>query len=279
LAARRLITGRSGNIGLLVPDLSNPFFADIAKGVQQSMRERNGALFISDSDEQVRYELPAVRQLSRQVDGIIMCSPRMSDEALLDLAESTKMVLLYRTVGAVPAVVADWADGMRQAVANLHALGHRSIAYAAGPPASWSGARRLEGLHAAADALGVDLIELGSVAPTFDGGLVAADLLMATPATALIGYNDQVVLGVLSRLHARGVRVPQQMSLIGCDNVRMAAMSSPLLTTVAVPRAEAGVEAVAMLDRVLAGEDPASLPVTVLPTHLVVRDTTDVPGR
>lgn len=275
-AARRLITGRSGNIGLVVPDLGNPFFADIAKGVQHRIREQDCALFISDSDEKVRYELGAVHQLARQVDGLIMGSPRMADDDLMELAREVPMVLLHRMVDGLPSVVADWADGMRQAVENLYALGHRVIAYAAGPKASWSSERRMEGLRAVTDDYGCQLIELGNVAPNYDGGLAAADLFLATPATALIGYNDSVCFGVLSRLRQRGVQVPDDVSVVGCDNVRMSAMTNPQLTTVSVPRAEAGGAAVDMLKRLLNGDENDEIEHRVLPTQLVVRGTTSV---
>lgn len=275
-AARRLTTGRSGSIGLIVPDLSNPFFADVAKGVQRRARDRQRSIFISDTDEQARLEADAVRHLARQVDGIIWASPRTPDDALRELRPDVPVVLLHRAVRGWWSVTADYREGMRQALENLYALGHRSVAYAAGPTASWSGALRLDGLRAAAQDLGVTLTELGSVAPTVDGGLAAADLALATDATALVAYNDAVGLGALTRLVARGVKVPEQLSVVGCDNTLLAGLTIPPLTTVNVPRFEAGDVALSLLEQQM--EAPTDEPVVqVLPTSLVIRGTTAPP--
>ncbi len=275
--ARRLTTGRSGNIGLIVPDLSNPFFADVAKGVQRRARDRRRSIFISDTDEQARLEADAVRHLARQVDGIIWASPRTPDSDLDRIRPEIPVVLLHRSAPGWWSVTADYREGMRQVLVNLDALGHRTVAYAGGPAASWSGALRLDGLRAAAQDLGVTLLELGSVAPTVDGGLAAADLVLATTATALVAYNDAVALGAMTRLAARGVKVPDQLSVVGCDNTLLAGLTIPPLTTVNVPRYEAGDVALSLLEQQM--EAPADEPVVqVLPTSLVIRGTT-APAR
>jgi len=275
-AARRLTTGRSGNIGLIVPDLSNPFFADVAKGVQRRARDRQRSIFISDTDEQARVEADAVRQLARQVDGIIWASPRTPDEAIDALRPEVPVVLLHRSAPGWWSVTADYIEGMRQTLVNLHALGHRTVAYAAGPAASWSGGLRLRGLRAAASDLELDLVELGSVAPSVDGGLAAADLVLATEATALVAYNDAVGLGAMARLAARGVRVPDDLSVVGCDNTMLSRLTLPPLTTVNAPRFEAGEVALSLLEQQM--ESPGDEPVVqVLPTSLVIRGTTAPP--
>jgi DNA-binding LacI/PurR family transcriptional regulator len=161
---------------------------------------------------------------------------------------------------------------------NLRALGHNHVAYAGGPNLSWSGGMRTESLRRCSAELGVTLYELGSVAPTIDGGLAAADLALATPATALIAYNDVVALGAMRRFGARGVDVPGDMSVVGCDNTMLSQLAVPSLTTVDVPRFEAGEAAVALLDRYLADAD--ATPVEqVLATALVIRGTTAPPRQ
>ena len=275
-AARRLTPGRSGNIGLIVPDLSNPFFADVAKGVQRRARDRRRSIFISDTDEQARLEADAVRHLARQVDGIIWASPRLSDEALAELRPMVPVVLLHRSSPGWWSVTAEYREGMRQTLVNLHALGHRTVAYAGGPAASWSGAQRLDGLRTAAADLAITLVELGSVAPTIDGGLAAADLVLATEATALVAYNDAVGLGAMARLAARGVKVPDDLSVVGCDDTMLSRLTLPPMTTVNVPRYEAGDVALSLLEQQM--ESPSDDPVAqVLPTHLVIRGTTAPP--
>ena len=273
-AARRLITGRSGNIGIIVPDLANPFFADIIKGVQRRAREGRQAILVADTDEQARLEGDALRSLARQVDGVILASPRSAIEDLpTDL--NIPIVLIHRQAPGWWSVT---AEGVRQALVNLRAVGHNHVAYAGGPNLSWSGGMRTESLRRCSAELGVTLYELGSVAPTIDGGLAAADLTLATPATALIAYNDVVALGAMRRFGARGVEVPGDMSVVGCDNTMLSQLAVPSLTTVDVPRFEAGEAAVALLDRYLADAD--ATPVEqVLATALVIRGTTAPPRQ
>jgi len=276
-AARRLITGRSGNIGIIVPDLANPFFADIIKGVQRRAREGRQAILVADTDEQARLEADTLRTLARQVDGVILASPRSAMEDLpSDL--TIPIVLVHRQAPGWWSVTADVGEGFRQALVNVRALGHNHVAYAAGPPQSWSGRMRTDSLRRHAAELGVNLYELGSVAPTVDGGLAAADLALATPATALIAYNDVVALGAMRRLGARGVDVPGDMSVVGCDNTMLSLLAVPSLTTIDIPRFEAGEAAVALLDRRLSDADAEPIE-QVLSTTLVIRGTTAPPRQ
>lgn len=106
-AAQGLITGRTGNLGLLVPDLGNPFFPSIVKGVQARAREADYAIFLADTDEDPSAEAGLVRRLSKQVDGILLCSPRMSGDELRPLVGDTPLVLVYRRISRVSSVTAD----------------------------------------------------------------------------------------------------------------------------------------------------------------------------
>jgi len=275
-AARGLITGRTGNLGMIVPDLSNPFFAAVAKGVQARARERDHAVFIADTDEETDAEADLVLALSKQVDGIVLCSPRMLDGDLGQIAVQSKLVLLNRRFGDCPSISVDNSDGMRQAIAHLVALGHRSIAYVGGPRTSWSNAERSSGLREAAAAAGIDLVEVGHFRPQFGGGVAAADIVVASGATAVIAYNDVVAIGLLSRLGARGIAVPRDLSVVGCDDIAMSMMSHPALTTVSVPQQSAGRAAVELLLAVLENEERVGSRQRELPTQLVVRASSGV---
>ena len=275
--ARGLITGRTGNLGLIVPDLLNPFFADVAKGLQSRARATGLSVFVADADEDPRLELEAVQSLTRQVDGLVLCSPR-SDVAELVRHAATPVVLIHRRHPGLSSVTADVSGGTVKAVQNLRALGHTTIAYVDGPAASWVGGQRREGLREAVQATGVEVIHLGNFAGTFDGGFAAADLMLASPATAVLAYNDIVACGLLNRLAARGVRVPDDVSVVGYDDVTIAMMTYPPLTTVHLPRQSAARAAVDLL--VAAIRDPDVAPrEDVLATHLVVRASTGVPAR
>jgi LacI family transcriptional regulator, galactose operon repressor len=277
-AARGLITGRTGNLGLVVPDLANPFFASVVKGVQAAARAADYSVFIADTDEEAGAEVGLLRALSKQVDGLVLCSPRAADDELAEAGTDTPVVLMNRRTAAHPGITVDNADGMRQAVEHLAALGHRRVAYVAGPRSSWSNGQRERGLRATADAAGVELVHLGHFPPRHDGGVAAADLVLASGASAVIAYNDIVALGLMSRLAVRGVPVPAGISVVGCDDIPMSAMTYPALTTVSVPQHEAGRAAVALLLALLADDAPAPEypPRRELPTQLVVRATTAV---
>ncbi|ROS31792.1 LacI family DNA-binding transcriptional regulator [Cellulomonas sp. PhB150] len=279
-AARELITGRTGNLCLVVPDLANPFFAGLAKGVQARARELGHAVFVADSDEDPRLEAELVTQLGAQVDGTLLCSPRMSSAALDALVRDNPLVLVNRRHGEVPSVVIDNTDGLRQAVRHLHALGHRRIAYAGGPSGSWSDARRRDGLELAAHGLHrLEVVDLGSFTPTAVGGTAAGDLVAAAGVTAVLAYNDMVALGIVERLRVRGVGVPDDVSVVGYDDT-LATLTSPRLTTLAVPLARLGRVAVDLLLDGTADADGRGVAshAPVLPVELVVRGST-APAR
>lgn len=259
-------------IGVLVPDLQNPFFAGVAKGVQVQARTAGISVVIADTDEDPRIEAEALARLERQVRGLVLCSPRMSDQALAALPTDVPTVLVNRESAHQRAVLVDNADGIRQALAHLHALGHRRVAYAGGQPGSWSDGARRRGLEAAAAGLAdVEVVQLGHFPPVFGGGVAAADLVRVSGATAVLAHNDLIALGILDRLRQRGVAVPDQVSVVGFDDIPAATHVTPGLTTVAVPLQRLGRAAVDLLLDVAPGPPAASV---TLPVALVVRSST-----
>jgi LacI family transcriptional regulator len=273
-AARGLITGRTGNFGLIVPDLANPFFPSVVKGIQARAREAGYALFLADSDEDPAAEAHLVRVLSKEVDGLILCSPRMSEQELREIAGSAPTVMLNRRAGRFPSVTFDNLGGMRQAVAHLTALGHRRIAWVGGPRGSWSNRDRIRALRTVAAAAQVELVEVGNVLPQFAGGVAAADLVLATGVTAVVAYNDVVALGLLSRFNARGVDVPGRLSVIGIDDIAMSAMVHPSLTTIALATELSGRAGVDLLLHLLDKPESARTIRRELEAHLMVRGST-----
>jgi DNA-binding LacI/PurR family transcriptional regulator len=273
-AARGLITGRTGNIGLILPDLANPFFPSVVKGIQRQAHAADYQVFVADTDEDASAELGLVRSLAKQVDGIILCSPRMKPAELREAATYAPVVLVNRKAGSIPSVAMDNANGMHQIVEHLAGLGHQRIGYVAGPRSSWSTRERLRGLRAAAAAAGLELAEIGHFAPTFEGGTAAAEGVVISGVTAVIAYNDLVALGLLSALRERGIDVPTQMSVVGIDNIQMSAMVHPALTTLAIPKEKAGRTAVDLLMHLLAEPSGPAAPVRELPTELLVRQST-----
>jgi LacI family transcriptional regulator len=275
-AARSLITGRTANIGIVVPDLGNPFFTGVLKSVQRRARDAGYAVLVADSDEDPSAEEELIRMMAKQVDGVVLCSPGIKDSLITALAENQPLTLLNRRVRGIGAALMDSAGGMRQVVGHLADLGHRRCAYLNGPRNSWSNRERRRGLRIAARQRNVEIVELGPFPPRYDGGVAAADLAVAADVTAIVAYNDVMALGVLARLRDLGIDVPGRLSVTGFDDLVFAAVCAPPLTTVAMPVQEAGRSAVDLLLGQLDHKDTATTQLD-LPTHLIVRATTAAP--
>jgi LacI family transcriptional regulator/LacI family repressor for deo operon, udp, cdd, tsx, nupC, and nupG len=269
--ARSLARGTTGNLGIVVPDIANSFSAVITKAVQQEARRDGYTLFVAGSDEIAQDEERWARAMAAQVDGLLLLSPQMTDEALLALAELTPVVVTNRLLDGIPTVLTDTYEATLHAVEHLHALGHRRIVYLAGPD-GYSNDVRQRGFRHASARLGISAEELGPFHARFSAGVRAADLVLATEATGVVAYNDEVAVGVLNRLADRGVQVPADVSVVGFDDTQLAEMVTPRLTTVRIPAAAAGVAAVGMLLDVIAGRPLARR--LELQAELVVRSTT-----
>jgi LacI family transcriptional regulator/LacI family repressor for deo operon, udp, cdd, tsx, nupC, and nupG len=196
----------------------------------------------------------------------------MPDDDLRALADTVPLVVINRELDGVPAVLMPSADGAVAAVEHLHALGHRRLAYLAGP-GNYSNRAREAAFTRTCARLGADGVVLGPFEPTFDAGVRAADLVLADQATGVLAYNDDVAAGVVGRLADRDVPVPARCSVVGFDDTALASMISPRLTTVHLPVAGAGEVAVGLLLDLLRGLPPRRGPVE-LPVELIVRSST-----
>jgi LacI family transcriptional regulator len=279
--ARSLVTGRSNSIGLVVPDLENPYFGSVCKGVQSRARAAGYAVFIADTNEDPTVETEIAHSLIKQVDGVILCSARGTDAEITKLAKQTPLVLANRFLAGIPSIIFDNGGGMRAVLRHLVALGHRTIAYAGGPPHSWSNGERARAFaefasEAGAGAPDLELIELGNFPPFFSGGIQAGDLAIASGATAVVAYNDIMALGLIDRLRQRGLSAPDDLSVTGFDNVAVSTFVWPNLTTVNLPRVQMGRMSVdLLLEMVLNGTSEVH-PQTQLPVELVVRQSSGV---
>lgn len=276
--ARSLATQRTGTIGLVVPDISNPFFADIARGVADAAYLEDYSVFLCSSDEVPARELEFVAALEeKRVDGLIVCSSRLAREDLTAaMAHHANVVLINRRAGdsGAGAVLADDEAGARMIVEHFIRSGHRTIAFLAGPAASYSGKARLSGYRSVLEACGevcqADLVRYS--APTADGGAEAAAALLAQrpDISAMFCYNDLVAVGALRCCTDLGAKVPQQIALAGFDDIAIAALVNPPLTTCRVPRYDIGVQANRLLLSQINGE-PCNGCDMILPVELVVR--------
>ncbi|KAB8195661.1 LacI family DNA-binding transcriptional regulator [Nonomuraea phyllanthi] len=265
-AARALTTGRTFNMGLIVADIANPFFPPLIKAAQAQARGRDYHVFVADTDEDPRVEEELIRTLTKQVDGVLLCSPRLSNKMIERLAEDVPFVVVNRRIKGMAAVLMNVAQGARLALEHLAGLGHRRIALVSGPIGSWT-SNEMQGV--AADATGLDLVFFGPNQPTEAGGLAVAADVAACGATAVLAYNDLVALGVIEGLSAMEIGVPDQISVIGFDDILPGRLNRPKLTTVAMPAVAAGRMAVDLL--LQSGGEGATV---TLDTALIVREST-----
>ncbi|OKI54849.1 LacI family transcriptional regulator [Micromonospora sp. CB01531] len=273
--ARSLVSGRTDSIGLVVPDIANPFFSAMTKAVQARARDKGYSVILADTDERAVDELDRARTLDKQADGLILASPRTDAAQLREIAENSQTVFANREVDGAASVVIDESEGMNEAVQYLVSLGHRSICYLSGPSRSWSNLQRREAINAACVANEAELIELGPFEPQIQAGMRAADVVQFKGATAVIAYDDMIALGVMARLAERGVQVGREISVIGIDDSPLSEVAYPLLTTIHLPGAELGATAVdLLLEQLDSAATDSEPPRLCLETRLVIRGST-----
>lgn len=271
-AARAMRSGRTDTVALLVPDITNPFFSGVIKGAERAAGAAGRTLILGDTQENPAVEAQMLDRLGPAVDGFILGAPRLPDADIRHVATRNRVVLVNRAVPDVACVVADYESGTRQVVDHLASLGHRELVFLAGPAESWSGAKRWAGLQKAARTRQMAASRLGPYAPTLDGGPAAADAALASGASAIVCHNDMLAIGVLRRLAARGVRVPDEVSVVGFDDIFGADFCNPPLTTVGERTQEAGAAAVEVL---LHRPGPTTV---VAPTELRIRGSSGSVG-
>ncbi|MFD4231601.1 LacI family DNA-binding transcriptional regulator [Streptomyces sp. NPDC058545] len=277
--ARALTTGRTRNLGLIVSDIANPFFPPLIKAAQAYARVRGYQVFVADTDEDAAVEEELIQTLARQVDGVILVSPRLANDVIGRLSGELPFVLVNRSVSGLSAVLMDVANGAALAVDHLAGLGHEHLALVGGPRGSWTSAQMRRAAGKAAADQGVRLDVLGPNPPTEHGGIAATPAVLGTGATGVIAYNDLVAIGLIEGLDDRNVHVPRDISVIGVDDTVAGRLNRPRLTTVAMPTAAAGRTAVDLLIQALETSGEPATAQTMLATSLVVRDSTAAPEQ
>jgi LacI family repressor for deo operon, udp, cdd, tsx, nupC, and nupG len=265
----------TGMVALTVSDIGNPFYLEIIRGAEAAASAAGCTMLLSDTHESGPEEQHVLERTLPLVDGIVLAGSRMSDTVIRTAAKQRPVVVLNRVVTDLPSIAPDHALGARSAVIHLAELGHRRVTYLAGPDASWADGMRWRAVLEAGQELGVKVGRLGPYEPTVGGGAQAAHELAAA-AGAVIAYNDQMAIGLMRGIAQRGGRVPDDVSVVGFDNIFAADLVLPGLTTVAAPLREMGSRAVETL---LAREARTFERPMVLPTRLVVRGSTGQPSR
>jgi LacI family transcriptional regulator len=259
--ARGLVTQKTSTLGLVVPDIANPFFSEVARGAEDAAHGAGFSLLLCNTMEDSSREIEALRTLEAQrVDGIVLCSSRLSEEEFgAMLARLPAVILVNREASGsdLRSVCIDDEAGAWRATQHLLNNAHRSIAFLAGPPASQSGRRRAQGHQRALAEAGVPVDPALSVecTPHLEGGYNAARQLLASrpDIDAFLCYNDLVAVGALQACAALDRRVPEDVAVVGCDDILLAGLVKPPLTTLRSDKRALGAEAVRLLLRKLAG--------------------------
>lgn len=278
--ARGLVMHKTFTLGLIMPDIANPFFSEVARGAEDVAHSKDYSLLLFNTIEDPDREIYALRTMEAQrVDGILLCSSRLPEEELrVRLTKFPAVVLVNRALaGAGPGSVSiDDEAGARCAVQHLLRSGRRSIAFLAGPPASRSGSHRSLGYRRALTEAGIEPDPDLSLpcAPHLEGGRNAVRTILALrpDIDAFLCYNDLVAVGALQACVALGRRVPEDIAVVGCDDIALAALVTPALTTLRSDKRRLGGEAVRLLLGVVDG-GAAGPENIVLQPELVVRQS------
>jgi LacI family transcriptional regulator len=284
--ARALVSGRSWILGLIVSEITNPFFPELIQGFEDIAVEHGYEILVSSTNHDPKRMSHCIRRmLERKVDGVAVMTFGIEAPLLEQLAQR-KVPLVFVDVGpdgpGINVLKVDYHHGIRQGVQHLAALGHRNIAFVRGP----------EGLHSAQsrlDAFSESLRECG-IAPhpawilqgdhTLEGGMAAMRQLLAEKnmPTAVMCSNDMTAIGVLHTLYRAGLRVPDDLSVIGFDNIHIAEVTIPPLTTVQMSRFDLAKAAVTALRACAEGtEKSVQKHEYNIQTDLVVRESTGFP--
>jgi LacI family transcriptional regulator len=280
--ARSLRTRRSHSIGVLIPDLNNPLFPPIVRGIEDRLAAAGYVALIGNTDGDAERERMLFEQMrARHVDGFVLATAHLGDPLLIESARAELPVVLMNRLAhdhSLPSVSVDNERGIRMAVTHLAGLGHRRIAHIAGPQEVSTGLARYRGFLAAMEALGLpadpDLV-VSAKAFTVEEGLRCSRLLLERDrgCTAVAAGNDMLAVGCYAALDEAGLRCPEDLSVVGFNDMPFIDRLHPPLTTVRFPHYQVGKEAAQLLLERIAGH-AGPVKVLFLAPEFVVRGST-----
>jgi LacI family transcriptional regulator len=282
--ARALVSGRSGLLGLIVSEITNPFFPELIRGFEDVAVEHGYEILITSTNHDPgRMSLCIRRMLERRAEGVAVMTFGVEKPLLEQLAER-KVPLVFVDVGpersGISVLRVDYRHGIRQRVQQLAVLGHRDITFIGGPKGLHSVQSRQAAFTSALEECGIGCHQTSVVEGdhTMEGGIQAMDHLLKSRRipTAVMCSNDMTAIGVLHKLYRAGPRAPDDMSVIGFDNIHVAQVTIPPLTTIQMSCFELARAAVtALRAHVEAGGEPTRS--YMINTQLVVRESTGFP--
>ena len=288
--ARSLRTRRSHTIGVLIPDLTNPLFPPIVRGLEDRLAADGYVALIGNTDADDERELMVFELMrARHVDGFVLATATTHDRVLEEAAQAGLLVVLVNRLSeefSFPSVSVDNDRGIRLAVSHLTGLGHRRIAHVAGPQDTSTGRDRLRGFERAMTDAGLaaspELITHATAFAIEEGYRCTRELLGAgngsggPVCTAIAAGNDMLAIGCYTALEEAGLRCPEDMSVIGFNDMPFIDRLRPPLSTIAFPHYQVGTEAAQLLLERLAGDERPVRSLHLAP-ELVVRGSTAPP--
>jgi LacI family transcriptional regulator len=282
--ARGLKTSRSMSVGVLLPDLTNPLFPPIVRGIEDVLASGGYTTLIANTDNDPERQLAVFDTLrARQVDGIIAATARRDDSLFLEAhRQGLHIVLANRRIDGseIPSVTGDDHDGVAQAVRHLISLGHTRIGHVGGPQATMTGLTRTRAYRQTLDDAGLpadaSLISCAHEFTEAEGARATRALLDNGAPTAIVAGNDMIALGCLDVFAERSLLCPGDISLVGFNDMPFVDRLTPPLSTVRVPHYQIGAEAARMLMERLASPELPAKSIT-LPATLVLRASTAPP--
>ncbi|MGJ9412720.1 LacI family DNA-binding transcriptional regulator [Aeromicrobium sp. CF4.19] len=272
--ARALLSGRHHTVAMVVSDITNPHYFELIRGAESRARSSGYTLVLVNGEESARVEMNQIQRLVSSVDGFVLAASRLPDDELRQVASQRPVVLVSRELPGLASVVLDHDEGCRHIVEHLGSLGHRELVYLAGPREAWMAAKRWSALQDAAHDLGLGARRIGPFTPKVSQGGAAADGALNTGCTAIVAHNDLLAIGVMQRLAERGVKVPEDMSVVGFDDIFASDLCTPSLTTLGGVHVDAGRTAVELLMEAAGSGVTGEAPRVALPTELVLRRST-----
>jgi LacI family transcriptional regulator len=280
--ARALKRQETRTLGLLVTDLGNPFYPEVVRSVEEAAHDRGYGLVLCNAADDPRREIAYLDLLlERRVDGLIVASSRATRRHAAALTNAPMPVILVNSGAAgsgLPSIDTAHRRGARVAAEHLLRLGHRRLGHITAPASNAAAGQRLRGVRDAMRAAGLDADQLavsegdGHV----EGGAAAVSAQLAAGVTGIVCYNDLTAIGALRALRTAGRRVPDDVSVVGFDDIEMAAWTDPPLTTIRQPIGEMGRLAVDWLANALTRRDAEPLALTAhhLQPALIIRAST-----
>ncbi|HEY4021892.1 MAG TPA: LacI family DNA-binding transcriptional regulator [Pseudonocardiaceae bacterium] len=255
LMARALRAGDSPYLGVVVPDISNPYMTTLLKAAQARSRGRDIVVLVADTDDAADIERTVCEQFARQTRGILLCAPRMSVPHIREIADMGPIMLVNRPVDGLPCVFTDSAASIVELVDRLCDLGHEKIAYLPGPVASWANKARGRMVGDRVRRRGAAFVKLEPTSARHQDGVDAAREVADHGVTAVVAFDDVLAAGLIEGFRQLKMSVPRDVSVAGHDDV-LAGLVQPGLTTIDGCGAQVAQLAV---DRLLTASDPGAV--------------------